>query len=545
MTDILLHYRQTAIARTLLLVAFDLLLKNGTIIDGSGKPRFRGDIGVRDGIISDVGSIPIAKAQTKKVVSAEGKFVVPGFVDITSHADKNWSLFLNPNQDYLLTQGVTTILGGNCGTSLAPLLSPSAMTALRKWDHGGPIAINWSGVGEFLDELEQHPLGVNFGTLIGHGTIRRGILGDEARQLEPGEFQQSMELLATSVKEGAFGLSAGLIYGHESPATQKELVGFGTVLAASGSVLKLHLRHEGYDLIAAVNEAIGISRETRCRVIISHFKAVGRKAWPHFKQALGMIERANAENAAVSFDISPYGRTGSMLYLFLPAWAREGGFSKILERIADPKTHLHLIAALKKQTIRANRYVVMNSAVSTVNGKTIAEIASRAGQSPEETILELLLANRGRVTVFGKTLSFRNLTLGVAHPLGIIASDGNGVSPALGKSGRLVHPRSTGCFPHFLHKFVREQQLLSWEEGIRKITSLPAEIVGFKERGRIEKGYHADLVIFDPETIRDRSSYQNPYVHPVGIEAVIVNGKLAIENGQLTGIAAGQVLKKS
>lgn len=524
---------------------FDLLIKDGTIIDGTGKPRFRGDIGIRGERIKAVGNPNLPGAEAKKTISAFGKFVTPGFVDITSHADVNWSLFENPGQDYLLTQGVTTILVGNCGTSLAPLASREATESLRKWDHLAEVTINWLTVGEYVAELSKRALGVHIGTLMGHGTIRRGILKGAMRQLTVEELHQFADLLTRGMAEGAFGLSTGLAYSHEAAANHEELTAISRLLAETDGIYKTHLRSESSNLVPAINEAVQIARGSRARVIISHFKAIGRRAWPFFKKTLGMIERANEDGLPFHFDISPYQRTGSFLYLLLPAWAREGGFDPMLERIQNQDTRSRIITELRNQTIHPERYIVATSITPGVNGKTIAEIASRAGQSPEETILELLLANRGRVTVFGNTLSFRNLTLGLAHPLGIIASDGSGVSPALGKSGRLVHPRSTGCFPHFLHKFVRGHQLLSWEEGIHKITSLPAEIVGFKERGRIEKGYHADLVIFDPETIRDRSTYHNPYVHPVGIEAVIVNGELAIENGQLTGTAAGHVLRKA
>lgn len=526
-------------------MTYDLLVKDGTIIDGSGKERFRGDVAIEGGRIKNIGAPNLPGADAEKIISAFGKFVTPGFIDITSHADKNWSLFANPLQDYLLTQGVTTILAGNCGSSLAPLVSREAVDSLKKWGGSGGITINWLTVKELLDELSRHPLGLNVATLMGHGTIRRGILKGESRPLSPEELQQCAELIEYGMADGAFGLSAGLVYSHEAAASEEELTLLAKTLARAGGIYKTHLRNEGPNLVPAVNEAIQIGRASGASVIISHFKATGRKSWPFFGKTVQMLERANENGAKFHFDVSPYLRTGSFLYLLLPAWARDGGFAAMLERIATPDSRKKIIEELKQQTLHYDRYIIANSVTPSANGKTIVEIAENMGQTPEEAILELLAANKGDVIIFGKTLSAHNLAAAIEHPLGIIASDGSGVTAELGRSGKLVHPRSTGTFPHFLHRFVNEKKIVSWEEGIRKITALPAETVGISERGRLARNFHADVVVFDPEKIQDRSTYDNPYVHSAGIEAVAVNGELAIENSQLTGKAAGRILKKS
>lgn len=525
-------------------MAFDLLIKDGILIDGTGKPRERADVAISDGLIQAVGSPAIAGASAEKTISASGKFVAPGFIDLTSHADASGALFLNPAQDYLTTQGITTILVGNCGSSLAPLASPEAAHGLRKWAEAGRN-INWLSVGEFLRELAKQPLGVNVGTLVGHGTVRRGILRGAIRSMTLEELTQASALIGHGLAEGAFGLSAGLVYAHESPASVEELVMLGRPVAAAGGVFKLHLRNEGQNIVPAVNEAVRISREAKCRVVIAHLKAIGRKAWPHFASALGIVERARADGAEIAFDVSPYQRTGSFLYLLLPAWAREGGFDPMLARLRDAKGRPQVIEDLRSLTLHFERYIVASALDPGMNGRTIADIADRAGTPPEEAMLDLLLANRGRVTVFGRTLSSRNLASAIRHPLGAVASDASGVSPELERSGRLTHPRSTGAFPHFLHSFVREKGLVTWEEGIRKITSSPAQLLGLTDRGRIAPSLHADIVIFNPDQIRDRSTYQNPYVHSTGIETVIVNGQIAIADGKLTGVTAGQVLKKS
>jgi N-acyl-D-amino-acid deacylase len=405
--------------------------------------------------------------------------VAPGFIDITSHADQNFSLFQNPGQDYLLAQGVTTILVGNCGASLAPLGGPGAIESIRKWSESGEVSVNWLSMKEFLDELVKHRPGVNVATLIGHGTLRRTILKGETRALAPEEMRTFEELFTRAITEGAFGLSTGLVYSHEVDATRDEILQFLRLAKETKSIYKTHLRHEGADLVPAVNEVVQLGKESGAPIVISHFKAIGRKAWHSFPRTIQMIERANDGGAKIHFDISPYQRTGSFLYLLLPRWARKAGFRAMLERMADPQQRSYMITDLGRQTLDASRYIIASSPLPGMNGKTIAEVAKRAGTNPEEIILELLETSRGRVTVLGKTLSFRNIVLGIRNSLGAVASDGSGVYPDLEKSGRLVHPRSTGVFAHFLHRFVRERQDLTWEEAIRKITSFPAFLAGF------------------------------------------------------------------
>ncbi|RJQ37610.1 hypothetical protein C4552_00405 [Candidatus Parcubacteria bacterium] len=524
---------------------YDILIKDGMIVDGTGKQRFLGDIGIKDGLIHEIGVPSIAGAEAAMIIPAFGKFVVPGFIDITSHADKNWSLFLNPAQDYLLTQGVTSILVGNCGASLAPLIGQESIANLRKWDQTGQANINWAAVGEFLTELGRRPLGVNVATLVGHGTARRGILKDASRALSKEEADEFADVVDRAMTEGAFGLSLGLVYGHERAASTEELVVLARPVAARGGIIKIHLRNEGADLVPAVNEAVQIARGSGAVTIISHIKAIGRTSWPHFEKAIDIIERAATGGVPIHFDVSPYARTGSFLYLLLPAWAREGGFGPMIERIKDTESRAEIVRELDERvTLHAERYIVAGTATSK-SGQTLAEIARASGVSPAEAILELLVLNRGRVQVFGRTLAVKNMERAVMHADSIIASDGYGVFPELEKIGRLVHPRSTGTFPHFLHRFVRDREALAWEQAIQKITAKPAEAAGFAGRGKLLPRHAADVVVFDPDTFADRSTYKVPFIHPTGIEAVVVNGTLAISEGQLTGLAGGRVVRKA
>lgn len=525
-------------------MTYDILITDGMVIDGTGKQRFLADIGVKNGLIHEIGIPKLAGAEGKVTINAFGKFVAPGFIDITSHADQNGSLFLNPSQEYLLAQGVTSILVGNCGTSLAPLISEDAIASLKKWNQTGGANINWASTKELLDELGRHPLGVNVGTLVGHGTIRRGITKGATRLLTKEELAETVGVLARSLAEGAFGVSTGLSFGHEGAASTEELVAIARAVAERGGIYKTHLRDEGANVVPAVNEAIHISREARIPVVISHAKAVGRRAWPSFGILLAMAERAAEAGNTVWFDISPYERTGSFLYVVLPAWAREGGFDAMIQRIQDPAEKAKIISELKAKTIQPERYIVSGAAMLQ-GGHTLAEVARNTGLAVEEAILELLVLNQGKVFVFGKVISAKSVADGIRHPQSIIASNGSGVSQELERSGKIVHPRSTGTFPHFLHRFVRDGNILPWEAAIAKITSAPADAVGFGGRGRIAPRHRADIVVFDPETIRDRSTYQTPFIHAAGVETVLVNGVVAFRDGKATGATGGQVLRKS
>lgn len=524
-------------------MAYDILIKNGTVIDGSGSARFEADIGIQGGMIKDVGRL--GNASAKKIIGATGRFVTPGFIDITNHSDSNGSLFQSPLQEASLTQGITTILVGNCGVSLAPLASKESIKSFGKWQDISRMNINWVSFGELLDELARHQFGVNVASLVGHSTLRRGVIGSEIRTLTLEELAKLQYLIEKSISEGAFGFSTSLANSHEQVATTDEVAAMAKVAGRLGAVYKTHLRNESRDLLASVNEAIRIGREAKVRVFISHMKAIGRRSWPFFRQAIRMIENARkTDGIMIHFDISPYARTGSFLYLMLPSWVREGGFPEMFKRFRDPETRKKILDYLKPETFHFDRITIASAEQKGLNGKTLQEIAAAVGQPAEEVMLDIILASHGQVTIFGRTLSFKNVLLGVKTPFSIIASDGSGVSQEFMKSGKLTHPRSYGAFTHFLHYFIGDKGAITWEEGVRKITSLPAEAIGFKNRGLIKPKYHADVVIFDYATIRDMATYQNPFAPSTGIEWVIVNGQVALENGKLTGAKGGQVLRR-
>ncbi len=512
-------------------------------MDGAGDAGALYDLGINGDKISAVGNLENSSAQI--TIDALGKYVVPGFIDITNHSDTRLTLFKYPHLESLVMQGVTTIIGGNCGASLAPLGSREAIDAIRKWADPSEVNIDWATLDEFLNTVARLTPGVNFGTFIGYGTLRRGVIGNEVRPLTFEEKWAVKNMLRQGITEGAFGLSLGLAYGHEKISTTEEIIEIGKILQETGGIIKIHLRSEGSDLLASVNEAVRIGRETGVPIQISHLKAIGKKSWPYLRKALEFIEKINSSDGLqINFDVSPYHSTGSPLYLLIPHWARQGGFDELFKRIKNYPDKQRIIEALKSHTLHFDKILITSAKIKSIVGHTLAEVAEHSGLSPEEALLDTIRANEGRVTILGKTLSRKNTELEVENKNSFLASDGEGVSQEYAKSGNLIHPRSFGAFPHFWHYFVNDKKSLEPAEALKKITSGPAEKLGIEKRGALKRGNYADVVIFDPRLIKDRAGYKNPFSYPAGIEWVIINGQVVVERGRYLGVRVGKALKR-
>lgn len=512
-------------------------------MDGAGAPPAVVDIGIDKGLIAAVGTLSGAKAATE--VNALGKYVAPGFVDITNHSDTYLTLFKYPHLESMVMQGVTTIVGGNCGASLAPLVSREAIRSVSKWADISEIGIDWTGMGEFLAAAERMRLGVNFATLVGFGTLRRGVAKDALRALSGEEKAQIRLLLERALQEGALGMSLGLAYGHERLSATDELMDVVLPLAQYGGVLKIHLRNEGVGILGAINEAVRISREAAVPVIISHFKIIGRASWPNAKKALDLIAYARADGVNISYDVSPYRSTGSPLYLLIPPWARRGGFAELFGRLNSQIDRKRIVEALERRTLHHDTIRIIAAKHTEIVGKSVAEIARAMGIRPEEAMLDIILGNEGRVAIVGRTVSGKNTMEAMRDPASLIASDGYGLSQDAIRTGMLTHPRSFGAFAHFWHRMVTDLALLKPEEAIAKMTGGPAAAMGMRGRGVIAKGNAADIVVFDPRLFRDRATYKNPFRYPAGMEWVLINGKVAVEEGRLTDARAGMVIRKA
>jgi len=525
---------------------YDILIKNGTIIDGTNKKRFKADIALKKDKIKKIGDLKQANA--KRTINAKGLYITPGFVDIHNHSDSYWTLFTTPSLDSMVRQGVTTIIGGNCGSSLAPLVKGQMIVSIQKWANINEVNVNWLNVDEFLTVLEKKKLGINFGTLVGHSTLRRGLIGEEFRKLKPKEMKTMEKMLKDGISQGAFGLSTGLAYSHAKVAPTEEIIKLAKVTNKEGGVYASHIRGEAEELIPAIKETITIAKKSKVSAEISHLKAMGQKNWPNFSKAIKMIEKAVDEGINLNFDVYPYDVTGSILYILLPDWVAEGGKKMLIKRLKDPSLKQKVIKEMQEaQPYEYNKVIVaISPADKTFIGKKITEIAQTQNVSVEEAIVNMLIASEGRVITFFETLSEDNVKTALKHPLGFIASDGSGYNIDYYKQRKeLVHPRCFGTFPRVLGKYVKEEKLMSWEKAIYKMTKGPAEKIGLKKRGELKKGWFGDITIFDPKIITDKANFENPFQYPEGIKYVIVNGEIAIEKEKQTQTMTGKVLRRS
>lgn len=519
---------------------YSIVIKNAKIIDGTGEQPFISDIGIADSKIESISTI--TPSQGEQIIDASGLVVTPGFIDLTSHSDMFWTLLSSPLQESLLAQGVTTILGGSDGSSLAPLVHPKFLPHTQKLVTADTFNVNWLTVGEFYEELERHSLGVNFFTLVGYNMLRAQVVKDISRAAAPDEIRKMQELLADALKDGAWGLSFALLFPHGKDASNEEMLAMLEVVRAFGGICKVHLRDEGKNLSPSVSEAIRLSRFSQVPLVISHFKALGKNSWKQLPQALQMIEQARLEGVHITFDVFPYLRTGSSLYSLLPSWARSGDRETIEDRLKDPNQRERILTFLKHLTLHWDKIIVADAQDQAMIGKTIVEIAEKTHRSAEEATLDILAVNNLHAHIFNKTIYSKQLFLLLAHSAGFVASDGGGFSKESARYGILPHPRSFGTFPRFL-ELVRREKILPLEKAVQKITSGPARFVGLSKRGELKKGFFADIVIFDPESVRSRARYKNPFVYPDGIRFVIVNGIVSVQDTNVVH-GNGSILRK-
>ncbi len=518
-----------------------ILIKNGSVFDGSGKKGERTDVLIENDKISAIGALAKKKAET--IIDASGLYVVPGFIDINSDSDHYLTIFTQPGQSSLLEQGITTVLAGNCGSSLAPLIRGN-LISIRKWSDPDQINIDWQSFGEFLEKLSRFQIGVNFGTLIGHSTIRRGIIGEEFRDLTDSEFKKMMYLVEKSLAEGAFGVSTGLNYSHSRITPQYEILEIAKIIKKYGGLYATHLRSEKEGVLAAIAELEDLVSEYRNfpKVEISHLKAFAGLE-DDLNQGLKIIEDLKNLNIDIGFDVYPYQTTANPLYTYLPPWAVYGGMELMIKNISNHSVRQRIIKELKERKYDFSKIIVAEALkIPSFTGKSISDLATKRNIDSEEMLLEVLTLAGGRVTVFEDNLSEVGVEALLKNPLSVVATNGPGFdNNQAGDS--LAHPRSFGAFPRFLG-LIREKKLMSWPEAIKKITSGPAQKIGLRKRGSIKKGYFADLVIFNPDLVNSSATLINPYLQPEGIKFVFLNGKLVVENSRFNGVLAGQIFKR-
>jgi dihydroorotase/N-acyl-D-amino-acid deacylase len=529
---------------------YDLVIRNGRIIDGTGSPWYAGDVAIRDGRIAAVGVIGDTPAQ--RTIDAAGKVVAPGFIDMLGQSEI--SILVDPRLPSKIYQGITTEITGE-GGSIAPL--SDALIAADKvgYDHFH-LTADWRTIGEYFARLEKQGLGINLATYVGATQVRRMVLGDVNRAPSPAELDQMRSLVREAMEQGAVGLSTSLQYPPAPYATTEELIALATEAARHGGVYATHMRSEGEAIDAAVDEAVRIGREARIPVEIWHLKVAGKSNWGRMPEVVARIEAARQSGVDIAADTYAYTAWFNSFSAFVPPWAHDGGTKKLIERLKDPATRARIRKDLETpskdwdnewQEIPGPEAVILctvhNPALQPLVGKTLAEAAKLRGKDPIDTLFDILIEDEAFTSVAVSGMSEPDVSLALQQPWVSVDNDSQGTATdgLLGKEH--PHPRAYGTFPRILRKYVREEKKLRLEEAVRKFTALPAQRMRLADRGVLKKGLWADLVLFDPETVRDLATFENPNQLSQGMDYVLVNGVPVIEGGKMTGKLPGKVLR--
>ena len=532
---------------------FDVVIKNGLVVDGTGRRGFRADLGIQDDRIAQLGELESSGTRT---LDAEGCVVAPGFIDIHAHTDE--LILANPRCESKATQGVTTEVSGNCGHSAAPRGGRQNLeeSASRLSEYG--IEVTWSTMGEFLDKLPHLPMAVNFATLVGHGLVRSAAMGYADRQPTEGELAEMRRLVEQAMDDGAFGLSSGLIYPPSCYARTEELIELCRSAAPYGGIYATHIRNEGEALLEAVDEALRIGAEAGVGVQISHHKACGRRSWGKVKDSLAVIDEARTRGADVWADQYPYVATATGLGMMLPKWAHDGGTRALLARLRNEDEWRRLREQLLQDTregwigdFGGWESVVISSVREEKNrfceGLSLVEVAKITGRDPVDAAMNLLLEEQGSVGITHFVINEEDVATVMRHPAVIIGSDAT-ARAVIGPLGRgKPHPRAYGTFVRVLGKYVREDKVLSLEEAVAKMTGRTARRLSLVGRGVLAEGYYADITVFNPDTVADMATFEDPHRAANGIKYVLVNGRVVLDDGHLAhtdGCGPGRVLRR-
>ena len=527
---------------------YDIVIRGGLVIDGSGRPGEIADVAVRDGQIAALGrSVPTGSART---IDAAGLVVAPGFIDIKTHSD--FTLPINPKAESKVRQGVTTEIVGHCGFSVAPILPGKRQLVQDYLSASAPwLPFRETTFREYLDSFP--PTSVNAGMLVGHHTLRLNVMGMDARSPSATELEEMTALLEEGLAAGALGLSSGLFTPPSSYADRAEMIALCNVLKRRNGGYFTHLRDESNNVIEAVEEAIDIARTCGVHVEIVHLKCSGLDNWGKAAQILAMIEAARQEGLAVDCDAYPYAAGSNPLKNLLPQWVQSGGLEAMLARLALPETRERIRDEIDRDGLnnwgRIPSWECVQISISPHlphhAGRTISALAAERGQDPIDTVADYLIDDRGATRVLVTSISEDDIERVVASPLALVGSDGNCVATYGTVSQGMPHPRFYGTFPRIISHYVGEQGLLPLELAVHKMTGATARALKLEDRGLLREGYRADVTIFDPADFRDRATYADPHQYPSGERtSVIVNGVVVVENATHTGALPGMVLRR-
>jgi N-acyl-D-amino-acid deacylase len=532
-------------------MAWSLLIKNGTVIDGTGAARSNRDVALAGDRI--VGVAPTLAGDAERVIDATDLIVAPGFIDIHSHSDFFYEQC--PSAESKLRQGVTTEVVGMCSFSPAPVSAesrPQVEAAVAFL--GGNLRISWNSFYEYLYALEGLRVAVNIVHFVGHGPVRYAAMGGENRSPDARELDRMKGLLEEAIGAGAFGLSSGLVYAPSAFARTEELVALCRSMQARGGHYFTHIRGEADTLLESVSEAIRISEESGAPVQVAHIKAFGRENWGLFDRALEIIGGARGRGCNVTADVYPYTASSTYLSALLPEWMHEGGSAKLLDRLRDPDVRARIVREnltvdgrwhTAQGTIGWDEVTVATCPDPAEEGLTLAKLALRRRKPPAEAMMDFLVDHENAASAVMFSQAEANVRKALSQPYVMIGSDSLGLTCGHGPHPGRPHPRMYGTFPRVLGTYVREAKLFSLETAVAKMTGQPAEKLKLDRRGLLREGHFADLVVFDPETVRDEATFENPHVYPTGIHYVVVNGQIMLDNGRFNSRSAGRVLRQN
>ncbi len=531
-------------------VEYDVVIRGGTIYDGSGSPPFVGDVALRGDTIAAIGSVGNARGRVE--INAAGLAVAPGFINMLSWATE--SLIADGRSQSDIRQGVTLEVFGE-GWSMGPLNEAMKREMLERQ---GDIKydIPWTTLGEYLEYLVQRGVSPNVASFVGATTLRIHVLGYADRPPTPEELERMRQLVRQAMEEGALGVGSSLIYAPAFYASTEELIELCKVAAEYGGMYISHIRSEGNRLLEAVDELIRIAREAKIPAEIYHLKAAGRANWPKLEEAIRRIEAARAAGLRITANMYPYTAGATGLNAAMPPWVQEGGHRAWIERLKNPAIRERVKREMRTPTDRWENLYLMagspenvllvgfkNEALKPLTGKTLAEVARLRGKSPEDTIIDLVIEDNSRVDTVYFLMSEENVKRQIALPWVSFGSDAESLAPEGVFLKSNPHPRAYGTFARVLGRYVREEKVIPLEEAIRRMTSLPAENLKLDRRGRLKVGYFADVVVFDPAKIQDHATYERPHQYATGVLHVFVNGVQVLKDGEHTGAKPGRVVR--
>jgi dihydroorotase/N-acyl-D-amino-acid deacylase len=546
-----LLFAAAAIAQNTAPQPYDIVIRHGHIVDGSGSPWYAGDIGIRGGRIAAIGRLEGRPA--RRSIDAQGKVVAPGFIDMLGQSEL--TILVNPHLPSKIYQGITTEITGE-GGSIAPLNDATVHADRVTYEHYG-VQPSWRTFREYFALLAKQGMGINLASYVGATQVRRMVLGDEDRAPNGAELERMRALVRQAMKEGAIGVSTSLQYAPAPYAKTEELIALASEAAKFGGIYASHIRNEGNGIISALDEAFRIGREAKIPVEIWHLKAAGKSNWGRMSEIVAHIEDARKAGLEVGANTYAYTAWFNSLSAIVPPWAHDGGDRKLIERLKDPA----LRARIRKEMESAegdwnNEWqevpgpeailvcAVQNPKLLPMQGKNIAEIAKLWNKDPADTVFDLLIEDEAFTSVAMLAMSEPDVTLALQQLWVSVCNDSQGTAPdgLLGKEH--PHPRAYGTFPRILRKYVREEHKLTLEDAIRKFTALPAARMRLADRGVLKAGMWADVVVFDPETIRDRATFEQPNQLSEGMRFVLVNGVPVIEEGKMTNALPGRVIRR-